>query len=53
LLIDWIEQQYKHGAEIASMCTGIFMLASPFVPIPAETILKTISIDTVSPFRQI
>ena len=28
LLIDWIEQQYKHGAEIASMCTGTFMLAS-------------------------
>ncbi|HUR12287.1 MAG TPA: helix-turn-helix domain-containing protein [Flavitalea sp.] len=28
LLIDWIEQQYKHGAELASMCTGAFMLAS-------------------------
>jgi len=28
LLIEWIEQQYKHGAEIASMCTGTFMLAS-------------------------
>jgi transcriptional regulator GlxA family with amidase domain len=28
LLIDWIEQQYKQGAEIASMCTGTFMLAS-------------------------
>jgi transcriptional regulator GlxA family with amidase domain len=28
LLVDWIEQQYKHGAEIASMCTGTFMLAS-------------------------
>ena len=28
LLINWIEQQYKHGAEIASMCTGTFMLAS-------------------------
>ena len=28
LLIDWIEQQYKHGAEIASICTGAFMLAS-------------------------
>jgi len=28
LLIDWIEQQYKHGAEVASMCTGTFMLAS-------------------------
>lgn len=28
LLIDWIEQQYKNGAEIASMCTGTFMLAS-------------------------
>ena len=27
-LIDWIEQQYKHGAEIASICTGAFMLAS-------------------------
>jgi transcriptional regulator GlxA family with amidase domain len=28
LLIAWIEQQYKNGAEIASMCTGTFMLAS-------------------------
>jgi len=28
LLVNWIEQQYKHGAEIASMCTGTFMLAS-------------------------
>ncbi|HEV8285886.1 MAG TPA: helix-turn-helix domain-containing protein [Chitinophagaceae bacterium] len=28
LLIDWIEKQYKHGAEIASMCTGAFLLAS-------------------------
>ena len=27
-LIDWIEQQYKHGAEIASICTGAFMLAA-------------------------
>jgi transcriptional regulator GlxA family with amidase domain len=27
LLIDWIEQQYKGGAEIATMCTGTFMLA--------------------------
>ena len=28
LLIDWVEQQYKNGAEIASICTGAFMLAS-------------------------
>jgi len=28
LLIDWIEEQYKNGAEIASICTGAFMLAS-------------------------
>src|SRR6266545_2231561 len=28
LLIDWIEQQYKDGAEIASICTGAFLLAS-------------------------
>lgn len=28
LLIDWIERQYKDGAEIASICTGAFMLAS-------------------------
>ncbi|MFT3935663.1 MAG: helix-turn-helix domain-containing protein [Chitinophagaceae bacterium] len=27
-LIDWIETQYKHGAEIASICTGAFILAS-------------------------
>lgn len=28
LLIDWIAEQYKCGAEIATMCTGTFMLAS-------------------------
>ncbi len=28
LFINWIEQQYKQGAELASMCTGTFMLAS-------------------------
>ncbi|WP_119080650.1 GlxA family transcriptional regulator [Chitinophaga alhagiae] len=28
VLIDWIEQQYIGGAEIASMCTGAFMLAA-------------------------
>jgi transcriptional regulator GlxA family with amidase domain len=28
LLVEWIEQQYKQGAEIASMCTGTFMLAA-------------------------
>jgi transcriptional regulator GlxA family with amidase domain len=28
LLIDWIEQQYKNGAEIASICTGAFLLAA-------------------------
>lgn len=28
LLIDWIEKQYKVGAEIASICTGAFILAS-------------------------
>ena len=28
LLIDWIEKQYKNGAEIATICTGAFMLAS-------------------------
>jgi transcriptional regulator GlxA family with amidase domain len=27
-LIEWIAKQYKHGAEIASICTGAFMLAS-------------------------
>lgn len=27
-LITWIENQYKHGAEIASICTGAFLLAS-------------------------
>jgi transcriptional regulator GlxA family with amidase domain len=25
---DWIEKQYKHGAEIATICTGAFLLAS-------------------------
>lgn len=28
LLIDWLKEQYKNGAEVASMCTGAFMLAS-------------------------
>ncbi len=27
-LVDWIEKQYKNGAEIASICTGAFLLAS-------------------------
>jgi len=27
-LVDWIERQYKLGAEIASICTGAFLLAS-------------------------
>ncbi|PWU01140.1 MAG: AraC family transcriptional regulator [Bacteroidetes bacterium] len=27
-LIDWIEHQYKNGAEVASICTGAFLLAS-------------------------
>jgi transcriptional regulator GlxA family with amidase domain len=28
LLVDWLTKQYKSGAEIASICTGAFMLAS-------------------------
>jgi transcriptional regulator GlxA family with amidase domain len=28
LLIDWIQKQYRHGAEIASICTGAFLLAA-------------------------
>jgi len=28
LLIDWIEKQYRQGAEVASICTGTFLLAS-------------------------
>lgn len=28
LLIDWIEKQYKQGAEVASICTGTFLLAA-------------------------
>lgn len=27
-LVDWITKQYRNGAEVASMCTGVFMLAS-------------------------
>lgn len=27
-MVDWIEQQYRQGSEIASICTGAFMLAS-------------------------
>jgi transcriptional regulator GlxA family with amidase domain len=26
--IDWVEKQYKNGAEVASICTGAFMLAA-------------------------
>lgn len=28
MLIKWVEEQYKSGAEVASMCTGVFMLAA-------------------------
>ena len=28
ILVDWIGEQYKQGAEIASICTGAFLLAS-------------------------
>lgn len=28
LLLPWLEQQYKNGAEIASICTGAFLLAA-------------------------
>lgn len=28
LLIEWIQKQYKNGAEIATICTGAFMLAA-------------------------
>lgn len=28
LMLDWISEQYKAGAEIASMCSGAFILAS-------------------------
>ncbi|MEO6328370.1 MAG: helix-turn-helix domain-containing protein [Ginsengibacter sp.] len=28
LLINWVEKQYKHGAEVASICTGAFILAA-------------------------
>ena len=27
MMIDWIEKQYKSGAEVAAMCTGAFLLA--------------------------
>ena len=27
-LIEWIERQYRNGAEVASICTGAFLLAS-------------------------
>ena len=27
-LIDWIEKHYKSGVEVASICTGVFLLAS-------------------------
>lgn len=27
-LVNWIKQQYKNGAEVASICTGAFLLAS-------------------------
>jgi transcriptional regulator GlxA family with amidase domain len=28
LFVDWITKQYKNGAEVASICTGAFLLAS-------------------------
>lgn len=28
MLIDWIAKQYKEGAEVASICTGAFLLAT-------------------------
>jgi transcriptional regulator GlxA family with amidase domain len=28
VLVDWIAEQYKHGAEIASICTGAWLLAA-------------------------
>lgn len=28
VLIDWVTQQYKLGAEVASLCTGAFLLAA-------------------------
>jgi transcriptional regulator GlxA family with amidase domain len=28
LLADWVAKQYRNGAEVASMCTGAYMLAS-------------------------
>jgi transcriptional regulator GlxA family with amidase domain len=28
LLVNWIKQQYKKGAQLASLCSGAFMLAS-------------------------
>lgn len=27
-LVDWVTKQYKNGAEVASICTGAFLLAS-------------------------
>ena len=27
-MIDWIAKQYKEGAEIATICTGAFLLAA-------------------------
>lgn len=27
-MVDWIEKQYRNGAEVASVCTGAFLLAS-------------------------
>jgi transcriptional regulator GlxA family with amidase domain len=28
ILIDWLEKQYRNGAEIASICTGAYLLAA-------------------------
>src|SRR5215831_18665974 len=28
LMVDWLAKQYKNGAEVASICTGAFLLAS-------------------------
>jgi putative intracellular protease/amidase len=37
-LVTWIAQQYKNGAEVATMCTGAFMLAAAGLLIGVKSI---------------
>lgn len=49
ILIDWIREQYKNGAEIATICSGAFLLASTGL---LEGKLCSLHWDSVNEFRR-